>query len=557
MITLHAYVLRELLKTFGLTLTALTVLFTMGGGLYNVARFEGVQAGDVIGLLPFLIPIVVTLTMPIAALFATTMVYGRLAADNELLACRAAGINIHRMFLSTVLLSIFVAAFTLLMGSFVIPGFAQRIDDFVRRNVRDLVAQQLQGKGFIHRGRTGEDRFSFTAEKVQAVSEAALREKNFEVAPGLHYLLVSHPTFLNVDRNGELVRFVVARHALCVFDTRVTPLEITFHVRDGQEFQVGKRAVTIHQQQIGPFRPPMPTPFRLSSMYLPTLLRWHRAPWEVPRILEGPPAGIRTFLLDLTRQRFFAYCDEQLRAGRPLELTDEYDQKYTLTARGTEPGRDALLLKQARVAIRSGDGRPRTEYEAERVDVLAVPVGTRLLATIRLLKTPRQDVLEYDRRAGATSGARHKETLNLDQVLVPDEVWREVEAYTPAAVIDPAIELPIDEHLSDRRVGLQKAAQQQVRKIAAEINFRLGYASSALVTLLMGAMLGVMFRGARALAAFGLALIPLFSVAIMLVFGRQLTENDVTTHVGPLVTWAGLLLVFLADMVMLRLGVRR
>jgi len=31
--------------------------------------------------------------LPVAALFATTMVYGRLAADNELTACRAAGIS--------------------------------------------------------------------------------------------------------------------------------------------------------------------------------------------------------------------------------------------------------------------------------------------------------------------------------------------------------------------------------------------------------------------------------------------------------------------------------
>ena len=44
MITLHAYVLRELLKTFGLTILALTALFTMGGGLYNVVRSPGVTA---------------------------------------------------------------------------------------------------------------------------------------------------------------------------------------------------------------------------------------------------------------------------------------------------------------------------------------------------------------------------------------------------------------------------------------------------------------------------------------------------------------------------------
>ena len=90
MVTLHGYILRELLKTLGLTLAALTVLFTMGGGLYNVIRYEGVSAADVLSFIPLLLPIVLTLTLPIAALFAATMVYGRLAADNELVACRAA-----------------------------------------------------------------------------------------------------------------------------------------------------------------------------------------------------------------------------------------------------------------------------------------------------------------------------------------------------------------------------------------------------------------------------------------------------------------------------------
>jgi len=199
MVTLHTYVLRELLKTFGLALAALTVLFTMGGGLYNIVRYEGVSAGDVFGFVPILIPIVVTLTMPMAALFATAMVYGRLAADNELLACRAAGINIHRLLLAAVLLSVFVAAFSLLFGSFIIPSFMQRIDSFTRSNIRDLVAQQLQQKGFVHRGREGEDRYTFTAEKVDYVSDAALRAKYFEVADGLHYLLVTNPTFLQLN----------------------------------------------------------------------------------------------------------------------------------------------------------------------------------------------------------------------------------------------------------------------------------------------------------------------------------------------------------------------
>jgi lipopolysaccharide export LptBFGC system permease protein LptF len=553
MATLHSYILRELLKTFGLTLAALTVLFTMGGGLYDVIRYEGISAGDVVGFIPLLIPIVVTLTMPMAALFAATMVYGRLAADNELLACRAAGINVHRLFLSVILLSIFVAAFTMLFGNFVIPGFMQRIDDFARSNVRDLVAQQLQQKGFIHRGKSNEDRYTFTAEKVQGVSESALREKNFEVTAGLHYLLITNPTFLHVDRNGDLLRFTVARHVLCVFDTRPTPIEITFHVRDGRDFEIGKRALVIDQQQIGPIAVPIPSPFRLSTADLRMLLHWRRAPWDVPRLREE----VQRFLADLTRERFFRYCAEHLQPGQALRLRDEYGQQYELTAESVQPARDGLVLRHGQVKVDSTLRGRQTLYTAERIDLNTVPLPTRMLVEIRLVQTPNQDVLEYDGRAKA-SEPRHKETLSLDQVLVPDEVLTQVAEYTPAAVIDPSAGLPIDDHLEDRRIGLQKSAQQLERKISATIGFRLGYAASVLVTLMMGAALGVIFRGSRALAAFALALVPFFSVWILLVLGQKLTEDvAIASAVGPLITWGSLGLVLVADGVMLRAGVRR
>ncbi len=553
MVTLHGYILRELLKTFGLTLAALTALFTMGGGLYNIVRFEGISATDVFVFIPILIPIVVTLTMPMAALFAATMVYGRLAADNELQACRAAGINIHRLLLSVVLLAVFVAAFSMLVGNFVIPDFMQKIDSFARSNVRDLVAQQLQHKGFIHRGRADEDRYTITAEQVQGVSDAALRAKGFEIADGLSYLLITNPTFLHVDRAGELARFTVGRHVLCVFDTRVSPLEVTFHVQDGQDFEVGKRALRIDQQQIGPVQVPLPSPFRLTTTDLRALWHWRHAPWEVPKMLEG----MQKFLSDMTRQRFGAYCAAQLQDGRTLRLTDEYGQEYALTARSAQGGSDGAVLGHGRIEVRTPQHVLKNVYEAERVDVSAAPLLKRMLVQIRLSKTPAQDVLEYDVRAGVKTSPRHKEALSIEQVLLPAAVEQEMGPYTAQAVLDPAVSLPLDDSLAGRRAGLQKLAQEFGRKIVATINFRLGYTSSVLVTLLMGAALGVIFRGARALAAFALALVPFFSVLVLIVIGQKLTEDAQTTQLGPLVAWGGLVLVLLADGVILRLGVRR
>jgi lipopolysaccharide export LptBFGC system permease protein LptF len=124
-------------------------------------------------------------------------------------------------------------------------------------------------------------------------------------------------------------------------------------------------------------------------------------------------------------------------------------------------------------------------------------------------------------------------------------------------VIDPAAELPTNEDLALKRTELQDFAREQQRKITGLIHFRLGFASSALVTILMGAALGVAFRGSRALAAFGLACIPFGAVVIIMVMGRQLTESEATQTIGPFVIWAGLAFVALADIVILRLGVRR
>ena len=56
MITLHRYVLQDLLKTFGLSVVAMTALFTLAGGIYNVVRQEGIGAAQVFTILPLLIP---------------------------------------------------------------------------------------------------------------------------------------------------------------------------------------------------------------------------------------------------------------------------------------------------------------------------------------------------------------------------------------------------------------------------------------------------------------------------------------------------------------------
>ena len=93
--TLQRYVLRELGKTFLLAAAALTGVLGLGGGVLNIIKLNEVSPGQFLRLMGLVLPLAAAMTLPIAALFSATSTYGRLSADNELVACRASGINLH------------------------------------------------------------------------------------------------------------------------------------------------------------------------------------------------------------------------------------------------------------------------------------------------------------------------------------------------------------------------------------------------------------------------------------------------------------------------------
>src|SRR6187549_2834261 len=94
--TLFKYIFRDLLKIFFLTSGVLAGIMSFGGLLRPLTE-HGLDASQAAKMLSYFMPAMSTYSLPVAALFATTMVYGRLAADNELTACRAAGISFISM----------------------------------------------------------------------------------------------------------------------------------------------------------------------------------------------------------------------------------------------------------------------------------------------------------------------------------------------------------------------------------------------------------------------------------------------------------------------------
>ena len=138
------YILREMSKVFLLTALALSAILGLGGGLLKVIKLGEMTPGQLLWLMALVLPVAAALTLPIAALFSASATYGRLSADNEFVACRSSGINMHVLFLPTLALGLASATVTFLFINFLIPGMVRNLNEFVAMDVGAMIQQRLK-----------------------------------------------------------------------------------------------------------------------------------------------------------------------------------------------------------------------------------------------------------------------------------------------------------------------------------------------------------------------------------------------------------------------------
>lgn len=94
---LRRYILRELMLTFLLSFTAIVSVCAIGIIFQLFRSYEGMTLGFILGIAPMAFAEMAPWAMVVSACLASTLVYGRLSADNEITAIRASGVHPHRM----------------------------------------------------------------------------------------------------------------------------------------------------------------------------------------------------------------------------------------------------------------------------------------------------------------------------------------------------------------------------------------------------------------------------------------------------------------------------
>src|SRR5262249_23528615 len=144
----------ELLRVFFLALVALTGILLMGG-IFAEATQRGLTPSQVLMVIPLLIPNTLPYTLPTTTLFATCVVFGRLAHDNEILAIKAAGVHLMHVVWPGILLGIAAGCVTFGLYMDVIPGTQNMLRNRVINDVEELLYSLLKKDGSIKHGQLG------------------------------------------------------------------------------------------------------------------------------------------------------------------------------------------------------------------------------------------------------------------------------------------------------------------------------------------------------------------------------------------------------------------
>jgi lipopolysaccharide export system permease protein len=206
---LHRMILWEMIKVFILSLLAITGILLMGGIVAEASQ-QGLGPAQILEIIPLLIPSTLPYTIPATTLFATCLVYGRLAADNEILAIKAAGVNVLKVVWPAVLLGAVVSGSTL--------GLYYRIIPYTHHLMRTMFLND-----------------------VQEVLYTTLRRDKAIQHPRLDFMVVVRQvqgrklidaTFKRRDKNGRIDTVIRAREAELEVNVKDNKLMVHMHCGD-------------------------------------------------------------------------------------------------------------------------------------------------------------------------------------------------------------------------------------------------------------------------------------------------------------------------------------
>jgi len=521
--TLHRYIFRELFKVFVLAAVALTLILSLGSVLRPVQEY-GVGPRQVVHLIGYFLPIALTFVLPMAALFAGALVYGRFASDNELDACRASGVSLLTLIYPGLVLATIIAIANLILSFHVMPVFVHRAEKSLKADAKQILFRNINRRGY------------------------------YKLPPDNEYIIYADRAD---QENNTLLGVVVAEAKADRIKKIITAERAQLKFSADEKYdEVQQVQVIVHNTyQVGPDEEDGVS-FEWGSFtadfgsLLGDDIKFKKIV-EMKRIQQDL---MRFYpIAKLARQTYAQFITELLAQDIATKMAEDANSFYKLhsgekliefTAGSVVPDEKKVQLSGEVVVV---------EYDVVSKERLCTLRSTRALLAIEgdeLAPTLTMDM--YNPTLERADGSEDLKMRHVIRGLIPPEAVRS--RFRTGDVLDDirpeAVSSALDGKQGPELAALESKLQREIRKtladIEGEIHSRLVFGIGCISMILIGIGLGIIQKGGHLLSAFGASCVPAGGLIVCIMSGKHITENLGSQSIsGIVVMWAGLVLLSL------------
>ena len=537
------HIIAELLRVQLLTASVLVAVIAFGAAIrpimQNLLGAQEVLQYVMLASVPML-----QYALPFAGAFAGTIVYARLAADNEVLAMSAAGLSYRKILAPALALGVALFLIMAVLVDLGVPRFWLSMRNLITRDVTKLFVSAVERGEAFNVGGTqlyADEAMVVSREELEKAARAA-GITDLSTVP-VTRLGLAGVAAVEVGPDGlTATEFTAERATVDVYRANDSAyLKLIF--RNATAFREGEDAL-VYVPQAEPEAIDLGRGVRIEPKDLDS--RGLLALWADP-LRHHRVADARTRTIDTLESRDAWACMERAAsAGDALRLSDgggrrSYEVRGARFERGgtgevklvPRTGNTFELLefergvitKRARVAEANFDEEPR-------------PKGVALRFELRTRNASVEDV----RGLGATRWPPRIVGLLPDSCTKVDRTGQAIDALTSDAsegVRDIGPIAGVVQDAAREQANELVAAERRVRAdIVARAVQRINQSLAAPLMLLLGAVLAVRLRGANPLQVYLLAFLPSIANVLLISGGEQMLK-DSTTLVGGLVASSG------------------
>jgi lipopolysaccharide export LptBFGC system permease protein LptF len=526
--TLHRYIFRELFKVFLLAAVALTLILSLGIILRPVQEY-GVGPRQVVHLMGYFLPITLTFVLPMAALFAAALVYGRFASDNELDACKASGISLLTLVYPGLALAIMVATVNLILSFHVMPYFVHLAEKSLKADAKQILFRNIERRGY------------------------------YKPSGGQYVIYADQADSQNDTLSGVVIAEVKSHEIKKIIAAESARVDFILHDNFNEV-----RIIANNTYQIGPagegwfsvewlsltkeFGSLLGDDIKFKNLHDMKEIR------DVDPMLFYPIAK-------LARQTYAQLTVELLAEDISVKTGDASNRLYKLHS-------DQKLVEFTASHCTLLDAE-KVELSGEVVVVEYDAASRKLLQTLRCTKALLH--IEGDELAPTLTMELYNATLErpdgsedltrrhiIRGLIIPNAVTDQFETEDVLEAIKLASESPaLRKGPSTKLKALQDKLQEKIdytlSEIEAEVHSRLVFGIGCVSVIMIGIGLGIILRGGHLLSAFGASSVPAGMLIVCIMMGKNIIKNTgAQAGSGIVLMWAGLVFLSLLAMVIYR-----